>query len=45
MNIFSNLMEDDPTEVCWQTGQYNDDCICDLCIHKYECGGYEGDDD
>lgn len=34
-----------PMERCWQTGLYTDDCICEECDHKYECSGYDGDDD
>lgn len=26
-----------PTELCWQTGDYTDECICDFCDHSYEC--------
>lgn len=33
------------TERCWETGEYNDDCICEFCNHKDECSGYEDDDD
>lgn len=25
------------TELCWQTGEYTDDCICEFCEHKSEC--------
>lgn len=32
-----------PTDVCWETGNYTDDCICELCDHKDECSGYEED--
>lgn len=34
-----------PTERCWQTGEFTDDCICDFCEHKDECSGYEGDEE
>lgn len=34
----------DPTDVCWETGNYTDDCICEFCDHKDECSGYEGGD-
>lgn len=34
-----------PTELCWQTGNFTDDCECELCDHKEECSGYEDDDD
>ena len=34
-----------PTEKCWQTGIYTDDCECEFCEHKFECSGYEGDYD
>lgn len=29
---------------CWETGEYTDDCICELCDHKDECSGYDDDD-
>ena len=35
----------DATEKCWITGDYSDDCICEFCDHKYECSGYEDDED
>ena len=31
-----------PTEKCWRTGNYTDDCDCEFCNHKHECSGYEG---
>lgn len=34
-----------PAEKCWETGEYIDDCICDFCSHKYECSGYDSNDD
>lgn len=34
-----------PTELCWETGEFNDSCICEFCDHKEECSGYEEDDD
>mgnify|MGYP004458425557 FL=1 len=34
-----------PTDHCWQTGNYTDDCECEFCEHKEECSGYEKDDD
>lgn len=34
-----------PTEICWLTGNYTDDCICEFCEHKNECSGYEENDD
>lgn len=34
-----------PTEHCWATGEYTDDCICDFCNHKHECSGYDHDED
>ena len=33
------------TELCWLTGNYTDDCICEFCEHKRECSGYEDHDD
>ncbi len=35
---------DYPTDKCWETGEYTDDCICDFCDHKYECSGYDHED-
>lgn len=34
-----------PTDICWQTGNYTDDCICEFCDHRYECSGYDNNDD
>lgn len=34
-----------PTEICWQMGLYTDECICDFCEHKYECGGFSDSDE
>ena len=30
-----------PNEKCWETGNYTDDCNCNLCPHKDECSGYD----
>lgn len=35
----------DPTELCWQTGNYTDNCDCELCDHQGECSGCENNDD
>lgn len=34
-----------PTELCWHTGNYTDDCECEFCEHKDECSGYEDHDE
>lgn len=34
-----------PTELCWQTGVFSDDCECEFCDHKEECSGYEENDE
>lgn len=34
-----------PSERCWETGEYTDDCICEFCSHKNECSGYENQDE
>lgn len=26
-----------PTELCWQTGDYTDECHCEFCEHSDEC--------
>lgn len=30
-----------PNERCWETGNYDGECDCELCMHKHECSGYE----
>lgn len=39
-------MNDDvfPTELCWQTGNYTDECCCEFCEHRDECSGSEDKD-
>ena len=36
-----------PSEVCWQTGNYTDDCCCELCEHYLDCSasGYDEDEE
>ncbi len=34
-----------PTDLCWETGEYTDDCECEFCAHKNECSGYEEKDE
>lgn len=34
-----------PSDLCWATGVYTGDCICDFCDHKFECSGYDSSDD
>ena len=34
-----------PTELCWQTGNYTEECVCEFCAHKYECSGSDLDED
>ena len=38
-------IEYDKNETCWQTGIYQDGCICEFCQHKDECSasGQEND--
>lgn len=40
------FMNDDifPTELCWQTGNYTDECCCEFCEHSDECSGSEDKD-
>ena len=33
---------EDMYDYCYRTGDYEDQ-FCELCPHKYECSGYEGD--
>lgn len=35
----------DLNEKCWETGYYSDECICELCDHRYECSGYDSSED
>lgn len=32
------------TERCYETGEYTDDCDCEMCDHRFDCSDYEGDD-
>ena len=32
-------------ERCWETGNYSDLCVCDICEHSGECSGFEDEDD
>jgi len=34
-----------PTESCWVTGEYTDECECEFCRHKAECSGYTDEDE
>ena len=31
-------------DYCYATGAYEDQC-CEMCPHKFDCSGYEDDDD
>lgn len=31
-------------ELCWETGNYFDECVCELCPHNDECSGYNDSD-
>ena len=26
---------------CWATGNYTDECDCEVCDHRFECSGYD----
>ena len=32
------------TDECWLTGVYGD-CPCEFCEHRYECSGYDDNED
>ena len=34
-----------PTDLCWETGVFTDDCECEFCNHKEECSGYDKNDE
>lgn len=40
-----NTDEVDYNELCYRTGHHMTMCDCELCDHRHECSGYEGDDD
>ncbi len=27
--------------LCWETGIYTDECICEICDHRNECSGFD----
>lgn len=35
----------EPSDICWNTGSYIDDCICEICDHRFECSGYDDHED
>lgn len=39
-SVFNNESEKEE-EKCWRTGNYTDECNCELCNHKHECSGYD----
>lgn len=41
----AKITVDQKNELCWSTGNYTDECDCELCMHKHECSGYGGEDD
>lgn len=43
--MYGEALRMEPTELCWETGNYTDDCDCELCDHNFECSGYDRDDD
>ncbi len=38
-------MYEELNELCWETGNFSDECICELCPHHDECSGYNDPDD
>lgn len=38
-------VEYDNNETCWQTGIYQDGCVCEFCHHKDECSASGQEDD
>lgn len=34
-----------PSDICWETGNFTDDCFCEFCEHRYECSGADLHDD
>ena len=31
--------------LCWKTGNYTDECVCELCLHNFECSGFDVHDE
>ena len=44
-SILSAFNSIDHEEECWETGNYSDLCICEMCPHKDECSGYDKEED
>ena len=38
----SHMNDYDEYEYCWATGDYEGQ-DCEMCQHKFECAGYEGE--
>ena len=46
-HAYEKWVEEDPKpttisaeEHCWMTGDYSDECCCELCAYNSECSGY-----
>lgn len=37
--------EESYEEKCWRTHTFFSECDCEQCEHKYDCSGYEGDEE
>lgn len=35
------LNPDELCDFCWQTGEYHEDCNCNTCKYRHDCGGIE----
>lgn len=31
-------------DICWETGNYTDECCCECCVHQYDCSGNDNGD-
>lgn len=36
---------EEATEYCWTTGNFTDECMCEMCAHREECSGSDYDDE
>jgi len=34
----SRLLAETPNDLCWSTGVYTDNCMCEVCEHFDDCG-------
>ena len=40
-DVLDALNPDELCDFCWQTGEYHEDCDCNTCKYRHDCGGVE----